>query len=87
MNKQSLRNIGNAILTVSFVLLIVFAIATLVASKSPKPPTPVSIPGSSIEKVGTMSYDVNAYKVTVDDLTFLVITNDNKGGVAITRIK
>ena len=50
-------------------------------------PEPVIMP-PSIEKIGGgMGYEVNAYRVNVEGLDFLVVVNANKGGVAITRIK
>lgn len=64
--------------------LFIFAALSFAPSPAPEPPT---APGSSIERIGTMGYDTKAYKITVDGLTFLVVNDGNKGGVAVTRIK
>lgn len=71
-------------IVISIILISVISFKT---DRSVPEPLPVSVEGQSIQRIGTMGYDVTAYKVTTDGMTFLVVVNGNKGGVAITPIQ
>jgi len=86
--KKILEKIGN--LDSGWILgiaaIIGFSIMAFAPNTFSTPELPIT-QNKSIEKIGSLNYAVDVYKVTTDGLDFLVIVNGNKGGVAVTRIK
>lgn len=81
------RNIIIIALIAIVISIILIGLISFKTDRSVPEPLPVPVEGQSIQRIGTMGYDVIVYKVTTDGMTFLVVVNGNKGGVAITPIQ